>query len=105
MSKVPRAYAKASRSYKPAQTSEPGFTLNKLNPDDFHEICGLSETVRNIVPDAPYFDCPFRVGAVVITPEGRGELTGFAIDSETNEVSPYARVGGRLYHVKVLQRA
>ncbi len=85
--------------------TEPGFTLNKLRHDDFHEVCGLTENYKTIVADAAHFDCPFKAGDFVLTPTGRGTLTGFAIDTDTMKPSPFARVNGRLYHVSTLQRA
>ena len=83
--------------------TEPGFTLHKLRHDDFHEICGLVETFKTIKPDSKNGKL---VGKAVLAPEGfYAVVTGYAVDVDTNEVTRFARVKGRLYHEGVLKRA
>ena len=87
--------------------TEPGFTLKKLNPDDYHEICGMVENLKTIIPDEDhYFKNPYywRSGQRVLLADGKdGVITGFAVDVDTRETSPFARVDGRLYHVRTLK--
>ena len=90
--------------------TEPGFTLHKLRHDDFHEICGLVESVKTMIPDDPTImwttdKALFSPGDLVETPEGKGLVTGFAVDVDTLKPSPFARVNGRLFHVDVLKHA
>ena len=96
--------------------TEPGFTLNKLRHDDFHAICGLVDDVKIMRPDVdrhppmfePYSEWgirDWRTGETVVLPDGKlGTITGFPVDADTDEVSHFARVDGRLYHLRSLKR-
>lgn len=88
------------------QTSEPGFTLKHLNPDDYHEIVGLKETFKLQKPDYTgkgQFR-GFKVGDSVVTIDGwKGRISGFAV--EDTEPTPFARIKGRLYHCNSLTHA
>ncbi len=80
--------------------TEPGFTLNKLRHDDFHAICGLTQDVKIMRPDVQGLlsDC------YVLTPDGlRGIVSGYAVDADTDRVSKFARVNGRLYREDALR--
>jgi hypothetical protein len=84
-------------------------TFKVLNPDDYHEITGQSETFKRHEPDADMLEGfdrgkagQWMRGDRVITPDGEGSITGFAVDK--GKVRPFARVFGRLYHVSILKR-